>query len=677
MLTSAVVSDTGLFIDLEFSKNLQSTNLPPDSAFTVTVGGTAVMVSAVAAGATPDALQITVSPLIGQGQVVVVTYEDPTSGNDAKAIQDTAGNDTLDFTTGINSVPAVSNNSVVVPVPANWSLKPTGLTVGATFRLVFLSSTRRDALATDIADYNTFVQDLAAAGHAAIQAYSAGFRVVGCTEATDARDNTFTTYTTTDKGVPIYWLNGAKAADDYEDFYDGSWDDEANDKNESGTNAHNTSDPANLPFTGCEHDGTEAIGLLDSTALGNSLGSPARVGVPGDDDPRSGPLSGRQAQHVDVQLPMYGLSEVLQVAADVLINIPPAFPSATAARSLAENTAAGQDVGAALTATDANSHTLTYTLGGTDAASFDIVTAAASARIRTKTGVTYNHEAKSSYTVMVTASDGAGGTDTVTVTITVTDVNEPPGRPAAPSVSPTAGSSTSLDVTWTAPSNTGPAITSYDLQYRQGTSGPFTAGPQDVPGTSGAIASLAQGTSYDVQVRATNAEGDGEWSFEGTGQPGTTVPDAPTGLVATASGPTKINLSWTAPASDGGPPASPATRSRSPPTAAPAGPTTSPPPATLPPPTPTPAWPATPPATTASRPSTPTAPAPPPMSTTPPPPPKSPCPAPPLACRQQRAIPPRSTSPGPPPPATAAPSTVSPATRSRSPPMAAPAGPIS
>ena len=62
--------------------------------------------------------------------------------------------------------------------------------------------------------------------------------MVGCTAAVDARDNTATTYTATDKGVPVYWLNGAKAADEYEDFYDGSWDDEANDKNESGTNAY-------------------------------------------------------------------------------------------------------------------------------------------------------------------------------------------------------------------------------------------------------------------------------------------------------------------------------------------------------------------------------------------------------------------------------------------------------
>ena len=231
-------------------------------------------------------------------------------------------------------------------------------------------------------------------------------------------------------------------------------------------------------------------------------------------------------------------------------NTAPTFSSSTAARSVAENTAAGQNVGAALTATDGDSDTLTYTLEGADAASFDIDST--SGQIRTKAGVTYNHEAKSTYTVIVKADDGNGGTDTVTVTITVTDVNEPPGRPAAPSVTATGGSTTSLDVSWTAPTNTGPAIASYDLQYREGTSGAFTAGPQDVTGTSAAIASLMPGTSHQVQVRATNAEGDGDWSLSGTGQTGTSVPGAPTGLMATANGNTRIDLSWTAPASDGG-----------------------------------------------------------------------------------------------------------------------------
>ena len=237
-------------------------------------------------------------------------------------------------------------------------------------------------------------------------------------------------------------------------------------------------------------------------------------------------------------------------AAVVVPNNPPAFSADTAARSVAENTAAGQNVGAALTATDDDGHTLTYTLEGTDAASFGILSA--SGQIRTRTGVTYNHEAKSTHTVVVKADDGNGGTDTVTVTITVTDVDEPPGQPAAPTVSATAGSTTSLDVTWTAPTNTGPAIASYDLQYRAGTSGNFTNGPQNVTGTSAAIGSLAADTSYEVQVRATNAEGDGDWSVAGTGRTTASVPGAPTGLTATASGATQIDLSWSAPGSTGG-----------------------------------------------------------------------------------------------------------------------------
>ena len=433
--------------------------------------------------------------------------------------------------------------TVIISVPSNWTLKPTALAAGAKFRLLFLSSTTSAVSSTDIADYNTFIQTRAAAGHTDIRAYSAGFRVVGCTAAVDARDNTKTTYTTTDKGVPIYWLNGAKAADQYEDFYDGSWDDEANDKNESGTNGPDTSEAGNWPLTGCSHDGTE------QWPLGASQVS---VGRPNSSGSGHGPLFANAQITSGVSSLLYGLSGVFQVAAAVVVpNNPPAFSADTAARSVAENTAAGQNVGAALTATDADSDTLTYTLEGADAASFDIVSG--SGQIRTRTGVTYNHEAKSTHTVVVKADDGKGGTDTVTVTITVTDVDEPPGQPAAPTVSATAGSTTSLDVTWTAPTNTGPAIASYDLQYRAGTSGNFTNGPQNVTGTSAAIGSLAADTSYEVQVRATNAEGDGDWSVAGTGRTtATSAPGAPTGLSATASGTTAINLSWSAPGSTGG-----------------------------------------------------------------------------------------------------------------------------
>ena len=50
------------------------------------------------------------------GQVVIVSYADPTTGNDTTAVyEDAAGNDVASFTTGSGGVPAVVNN--VPPAP--------------------------------------------------------------------------------------------------------------------------------------------------------------------------------------------------------------------------------------------------------------------------------------------------------------------------------------------------------------------------------------------------------------------------------------------------------------------------------------------------------------------------------------------------------------------------------
>ncbi len=55
-------------------------------------------------------------------------------------------------------------------------------------------------------------------------------------------------------------------------------------------------------------------------------------------------------------------------------NTAPVFDPASYTRSVNENTAAAQSVGSPVTATDADTgDTLTYSLGGTDASSFDIV----------------------------------------------------------------------------------------------------------------------------------------------------------------------------------------------------------------------------------------------------------------------------------------------------------------
>ena len=192
-------------------------------------------------------------------------------------------------------------------------------------------------------------------------------------------------------------------------------------------------------------------------------------------------------------------------------------------RSVAENTASGQNVGTPVSATDANTgDTLEYSLRSTDASSFDIVST--SGQILTMAAL--NHEAKASYSVTVRVSDGTATVD-IAVTVNVTDVNEKPDRPAAPSVSATSGSNTSLDVSWTAPgTNGGPAITRYDLQYRKGTTGSFTNGPQDVTSTW-SITGLDPGSSYQVQVRAENGETPSDWSPSGTGSTPEAVPALP------------------------------------------------------------------------------------------------------------------------------------------------------
>ena len=228
-------------------------------------------------------------------------------------------------------------------------------------------------------------------------------------------------------------------------------------------------------------------------------------------------------------------------------NTAPTFSDSTYSRSIAENTASDQNVGFAFAATDSDGDTLTYTLEGTDAASFNIITPITAAQIRTKSGVTYNYEVKSTYTVVIKADDGNGGTATATVTITLTDVNEPPGTPSAPSVSGTSGSDTSLTINWSAPTNTGPDINSYDLQYRQGNSGSFTNGPQNVNGLTTTIPNLAASTSYQVQVRATNDEGDSPWSPPGTGStssPPVTPPGQVFGVNITPSDQT-LQVNWT------------------------------------------------------------------------------------------------------------------------------------
>ena len=134
------------------------------------------------------------------------------------------------------------------------------------------------------------------------------------------------------------------------------------------------------------------------------------------------------------------------------------------------------------------------------------------------------------YIVIVTGTSGEDArelTATVTVTVTVMDVDtEKPGTPATPTIAE--ATFNSLKISWTAPTNTGPAISAYDVRYIL-TSASDEDKADDTKWievtdawTSGdltyTIGSLSQNTGYDIQVRAENDKGGtSDWSASVTG----------------------------------------------------------------------------------------------------------------------------------------------------------------
>ena len=125
------------------------------------------------------------------------------------------------------------------------------------------------------------------------------------------------------------------------------------------------------------------------------------------------------------------------------------------------------------------------------------------------------------YVVVVRAMSGTGArvkTADQTITVTVTDAGgEAPGVPSAPTVS--SASATSVNVSWTEPSNAGPAIGDYDYRYQvtspQGSWTEVTT--TTITELRATIGGLAENTEYNVQVRATNGEGTSDWSGSGSG----------------------------------------------------------------------------------------------------------------------------------------------------------------
>ena len=218
-------------------------------------------------------------------------------------------------------------------------------------------------------------------------------------------------------------------------------------------------------------------------------------------------------------------AQKISVNGNETINNDPVFASTAETREVAENSAAGTNVGAVIPeATDADDDTLTYSMEGDDEASFDFD--ASTRQITTKTGVTYNYEAtENTYSVTVTADDGNDGAATVAVTINLTDVAEKSAKPAKPRLAAVTGTPTSLNATWTKPGlNGGPEITGYNVQYKLSTASTWSDFAHSGTGVMATITGLTAGMSYQVRVQAKNGETDSDWSDASDAQNTTPTP---------------------------------------------------------------------------------------------------------------------------------------------------------
>ena len=201
-------------------------------------------------------------------------------------------------------------------------------------------------------------------------------------------------------------------------------------------------------------------------------------------------------------------------------NNAPEFPATEdGARSVAEDTLAGENIGAPVEARDEGA--LTYTLRGANAASFNIV--AATGQLRARSALDY--ETKNSYTVTVRATDGEGATGDITVTINVTNVKED-GTVSLSSTAPRVGVAITASVT---DLDRGVTRTSWQWASSATMGGPYT---NIASATNAAYTPVADDAGNYLRATASYTDGYGADTAEGTSANAVAAADAADTLLA-------------------------------------------------------------------------------------------------------------------------------------------------
>ena len=468
-LDSATVlaADVGAVIELTFDEAYDfrgAFHLNATPAFSVTADSNSVTVGGLLflpeADGTYKRLKLDgLSPAITYGQLVTVSYTDPTTGDDTVAIQDAAGNDVSSFTTGSGGVPAVINNVPITPpgAPNLDNVTPAHNKVDLLWR----------APSSD--------------GGSAIT----GYRI-------EHSGDGGLTWEASDVAIGDI----AKAGTTYTYSITGLFTGTAYRFRVSARNANGVGVPSAV------------LTATTSTSLGAPTGLMARANGPTQID-----LSWTApANDGGVAVTDYKIEVCAQ---------------ATAARCDTDSDWSELDSGTVSTAT-------TYAHTGLTAG-------------------TTRH-----YRVSAINSAGTGDASAVASATTVSAV-VPPGAPTG--LTARANGQTQIDLSWTAPANDGGrAIVYYSIDV----CAQATAAECDTEAewsrlslsliTTHAHTGLTAGTTRHYRVLANNGHDSPTSAVASatTTSAAATAPGAPTGLTATARGAAKIDLSWTAPAEDGG-----------------------------------------------------------------------------------------------------------------------------
>jgi uncharacterized repeat protein (TIGR02543 family) len=166
----------------------------------------------------------------------------------------------------------------------------------------------------------------------------------------------------------------------------------------------------------------------------------------------------------------------------------------------------------------------------------------------TSCDVTSNLIAGSNYTFKVVATNAAG-TGSASTASAAAAIN---AAPSAPRNVTATGSNGSATVSWDAPSDSrGSAVTGYTVTAY--TAGNIAAGTctATAPTETCSVTGLTNGELYTFKVTATNGIGTSAQSTASAAVKPSTIPSAPTSVVASA-GDASASISFTAPATDGG-----------------------------------------------------------------------------------------------------------------------------